>query len=143
MQKSCRPAADTGVAVEVGRIGVRREVGKPLAGHVLALGKVFVAQLGQLGVIVEIVDLKPPVAHADGDERREEAPDVDEHIENLETRLTLGAELLVVVHLPHERLEIALEKAVAEGYHQQADARQRQVERRLDTGVGVGMAMIR
>ena len=57
-----------------------------------------------------------------------------EHIENLETRLTLGAELLVVVHLPHERLEIALEKAVAEGYHQQADARQRQVERQAGHG---------
>ena len=123
-----------GRAVEVGRIGVRREVGKPLAGHMLALGKVFVAQLGQLGVIVEIVDLEPPVAHADGDERREEAPDVNEHVENLETRLTLGAELLVVVHLPHERLEIALEKAVAEGYHQQAHARQRQVERQAGHG---------
>ena len=127
-----------GRTVEVSRIGIRGEVGKPLAGHVLTFGKVFVAEFGQLGVVVEIIDLEPPVAHADGHEWREEAADVDEHVEDLESRLALGAELLVVVHLPHQRLEIALEKAVAEGDDQQSEAGQRQIERQAGNRRGRG-----
>ena len=123
-----------GRAVEVDRRSIGGEVRKPLADHVLALLQVFVAQRRELGVVVEVVDLQPPVTHADGDERGEETADIDEHVENLETRLAFGAEFAVVVHLAHERLQVALEQAVAEGDHQQSQTGQRQVEPQVRHG---------
>ena len=72
--------------------------------------------------------LQPPVAHADRNERSEETADVDEHVEYLEARFALVAELLVVVHLTHERLQVALEQTVTECDYQQAQTRQHQIE---------------
>ena len=63
-----------------------------------------------------------PVAHAHGGERCEHRADVDEHVENLETRVAQFGILFVVVKLSHERLEVTFEQAVAEGdHHQGAD----------------------
>ena len=115
-------------SVEVRRRSVGVEVGEALADHLLAFGKVFVAQSREFGVVVEIVDLQPPVAHADGDERSEETADIDEHVEDLEARFAFGAEFAVIVHLAHQRLQVTLEQTVAEGDHQQSQAGQRQVE---------------
>ena len=72
-------AVDHFAARGVHHYGARFQAGEqPLAGHVLALGKVFVAQSRKFGVVVEIVDLQPPVAHAErrGVERRVEGEQV-------------------------------------------------------------------
>ena len=38
-------------------------------------------KFGQSGIIVEVVDLQPPVAHTDSNPRSEETADVNEHVE--------------------------------------------------------------
>ena len=79
-----------------------------------------------------------PLSHADRNERSEETADVDEHVEYLEARFALVAELLVVVHLTHERLQVALEQTVTECDYQQAQTRKRQIQTLAGHGCGRG-----
>ena len=83
---------------------------------------ILVAEGRKVGIIEESLRAEPPVAHAHGGERCEHRADVDEHVENLETRVAQFGILFVVVKLSHERLEVTFEQAVAEGdHHQGAD----------------------
>ena len=102
-------------------------------------GEIFVAESGKVGVVSETVYTKPPAAEQGRYERSNQTSNVDEHIENLEAGVTLtlglsqsfGAyfscfSLEVVVHLAYDSLQVAFEKAVTEGNHQQGKAGQRQ-----------------
>ena len=111
----------------------------------------LVAELGKVGVIQEAVHLEPPLADQRGDERSDEATDVDKHVEDLEAgvALVLGDSegfgtllglfgLEVVVHLSHDGLQVALEQAVAEGDHRQGEACEGQEPARIGGRGGDG-----
>ena len=115
----------------------RGEVGHLFAGHVGAFFQVLVAQCGQTCIIDHTLDAEPPLAQQGGNERGNQTTDVDEYVENLETRiaaildrldlflgLALGNSigLHVVVHLTHDSLQVTLEQAITEGDQEQGHA---------------------
>ena len=72
-------------AVERNLVCQSRKILHSLGSHLVALFKELVTKFGQSGIIVEVVDLQPPVAHTDSNPRSEETADVNEHVEYLET----------------------------------------------------------
>ena len=97
------------------------------------------------------VDLKPPRAQQRSNERSDKTTNIDEDIENLETRVALSLgnaqclftllgslRLEVVVHLSYDGLQVALEQTVTEGNEEQCHTRQwqqpRDVSRRSQDG---------
>ncbi len=126
--------ADVGrrVTAHLGDEGI--EVVGVLHVHVVADREVFVGEGGEIGVVGEAVDAEPPRAQHGSYEGRDEAADVDEHIENLESRVTLGCVAGIVVELTHDGLEVALEQAVAEGDEEEREAGEGQQPRHVVGG---------
>ena len=90
------------------------------------------AELRKLGVIGQAVDTEPPLAEQRGHEGGDEAADIDEYVEDLETAVALvlglgqsGGTFLgslgleVVVHLTDESLQVALEQTITKSDEQQ------------------------
>lgn len=53
--------------------------------HAVGDGEHLMAERGEVGVVGHVVDAEPPAAEHRGDKRRDEAADIDKHVENLET----------------------------------------------------------
>ncbi len=98
-------------------------------GHLAVV--VGMAQRRKVRVVEVALRAQPPVAYAHRGERRHHRADVDEHVENLESRVAQFGILFVVVELAHQRLEVALEQTVAErDDHQRADDQRLRVDLR-------------
>ena len=93
------------------------------------------AQFGQTCVVGQVVNPEPPASQERGNEGGNETTDVDENIEDLEpgVALTLSKTesffalfgslgFQVVVHLPHNGLQVTLEKPVTKSDEQQRKA---------------------
>ena len=119
--------------VDLGHEGV--EVAELLGSHSGGVGKVLVAESGEVGVVGHAFKAEPPAAQRGGHKGGEHATDVDEDVEDLEARVafalglgeSLGAFLgclgfEVVVHLAYQGLQVAFEEAVAEGDDKQSRA---------------------
>ena len=79
------------------------------------------AQRRQVGVVAEAVGAQIPGAHSPGGVGCEDRADVDPHVEQGEGRVPEVTVLRVVVRLPDESLEVALEQPVAERDGEQPD----------------------
>ena len=93
------------------------------------------AQTGKVGIVGQVVGLEPELAQQRGDERGDHTADIDEDVENLETRVAAalgdfqgfgtffgGLGLEVVIHLADDGLEVPFEKSVAEGDYEEGEA---------------------
>ena len=77
---------------------------------------------GEVGIVDHCVGIEPPGAEHRSHKWGDKAADVDEYIENLETRISLSGIFGIVVKLTHYGLQVAFEETVAEGYKEQGDA---------------------
>ena len=107
------------------------EVVDHLARHAVGGVQILVAERRELGVVTQIVDVEPPAAQHRCDERGNQSADIDEDVEDLEARIALRGIARIVVKLTDDRLEIALEKAVAESNEEKGATRQRQQPGRI------------
>ena len=95
-------------------------------GGLLAVSKELVAECRHVGIVDQCVLGEPPLAKQWSDERSKQTADVDEHVEDLETGVTLVLSYLegfgtllgslcfiFVVHLADDGLQIALEETIA------------------------------
>ena len=66
-------------------------------------------------IVVKAISLEPPVTYPYSHEGSKDPPDIDEHIEDLEARITYFGVDRVVVHLTDKCLEVPLEETITEG----------------------------
>ena len=105
------------------------------SGHGRFSADELMAQSRHVGIVDKAAAAEPPLAEHRGDERGDHAADVDEHIEDLETGVTLvlgdlqslGALLgflgfKLVVEFTDQGLQVAFEQTVTEGDTEQGDA---------------------
>ena len=78
-QLASRCAADNGC------IGRLLQVGQTLWQHPGSLLQVLMAQLWERGIVAEPIVLQPPVTHPYGYEWGKKSPNIDEHVEDLES----------------------------------------------------------
>ena len=111
------------------------EVGHLGGVHAGGIAEVLMAEGGQVAIVGHAVAAQPPLAQRRSHEGSQHTADIDEHVEDLESRITLalsqgqslgallgGLGFEVVVHLAHNGLQVALEEAVAAGNDQQGGA---------------------
>ena len=101
-------------AVEHHLVGQRSQLLHFLRKHCPRSFKVFMAQFGQSGIVIEIIGLQPPVAHADSDERCEHGTHIDKHIKNLKAGITQMRVFRIIIHLADQCLKISFEQTVSE-----------------------------
>ena len=111
------------------------EVGEVLCIHSVRVVDILMAKGWQRSIVHHALDSKPPLTKQRGYEWSDQASDVYEYVENLESGIPFALSdskllwtflrslcLQVVIHLPDDCLQITLEQAISESNECQSQA---------------------